>query len=226
MNCRTPTIRFANELRHDEVPQLRGAVIASLNEKLTLFHNHTGGDTLRYSYPLIQYKVLDGRAAMVCLNEGADAVGEFFASGNFGVRLGEREATLAVDRIEPRQWQIQVWDQTFRYRVRRWLPLNGDNYRQWQATESVAVRSALLERVLQGNILSMAKGLGIRLDGRVSATITRIAEPRWARVKGVHVLMLDAEFNANVTLPAPAGIGKHASLGFGIIDDTQRTEPY
>lgn len=219
MNCRTLTIRFANALRPHEVPLLRGAVIASLDDKLTLFHNHTGGDTLRYSYPLIQYKVLDGRAAIVCLNEGADAVGEFFASGNFDVRLGERATTLAVDRIEPRQRQVQVWDQAFRYRVRRWLPLNGENYRQWQADESLISRTALLERVLLGNILSMAKGLGIHLDGQVRAAVTTVGEPHWTRVKGVSVLMLDAEFAANVTLPLLAGLGKHASLGHGVVEN-------
>ncbi len=215
MNCRTLTIRFANPLRPHEVPLLRGAVINALRHKLTLFH--TGADTLRYSYPLIQYKVLNGQAAMVCLNEGADAVGEFFASGNYDVRLGERAATLVVDRIEPRQWQVQVWDQMFGYRLWRWLPLNGENYRQWQADESPAARAALLQRVLTGNILSLAKGLGIGLEAPVKAAITSMDEPRSTVAKGVRMLTVNATFTTNVSLPLQAGLGKHASLGYGVV---------
>ena len=70
MNVRVLTIKFANPLRHQQVPEFRGAVIAALDQKRLLFHNHDE-QGLRYAYPLIQYKVLDGKAAIVATGEGA-----------------------------------------------------------------------------------------------------------------------------------------------------------
>lgn len=59
---RTLTIQFDTKLHPKEVTLFRGAVIASLKEKNILFHNHEESGSQRYSYPLIQYKQLQGKA--------------------------------------------------------------------------------------------------------------------------------------------------------------------
>ena len=46
----TIIIQFENEIEAKAIPFFRGAVIASLDEKNILFHNHDE-DKLRYSYP-------------------------------------------------------------------------------------------------------------------------------------------------------------------------------
>lgn len=70
-------IQFANEITSQEIQLFRGAVIASLNEKDILFHNHTE-DGVVYRYPRIQYKRIHKKAAIVCLKEGIKSIGEFF----------------------------------------------------------------------------------------------------------------------------------------------------
>ena len=58
-NIRTLTVIFDTEIRYKEIPLFRGAVINSMGDKANLlYHNHTGDDTLRYYYPLIQYNCL------------------------------------------------------------------------------------------------------------------------------------------------------------------------
>ncbi len=210
------TIIFNNELKPYEVPLFRGAVINALNEKDVLFHNHEG-DTFRYNYPLIQYKAIGGKAAMVCVGEGTSAVGEFFASGNFDVTMGDRSETLQLLRAEPRRCNVQVWEQMFRYRLRRWLPLNSENYKKYNDTESLAERCLLLEGILKGNILSMGKGLGIDFDRPVKCSITNVAEPYLITVKDVKLMCFNIEFSCNVSLPAHIGLGKHASLNCGTV---------
>ena len=74
---KTLIIRFANPIRSKEIPFFRGAVIQSLEQKNILFHNHTENG-FRYSYPLIQYKSLGGKAAIVCVDNGTEAIGEIF----------------------------------------------------------------------------------------------------------------------------------------------------
>lgn len=210
------TIIFDNELRAHEVPLFRGAVINALNEKNILFHNHEG-DTFRYNYPLIQYKTLRGKAAMVCVGEGTQAVGEFFASGNFNVMIGERNEQLQLERTEPRRCNIQVWEQMFRYRLRRWLPLNGENYKKYVACESLAERCQLLESILCGNILSMGKGLGVDFEKQVKCSITELQDPYQVTIKGVKMMCFNIDFACNVSLPANVGLGKHASLNCGTV---------
>lgn len=210
------TIIFDNELRAHEVPLFRGAVINALNEKNILFHNHDG-DTFRYNYPLIQYKTLHGKAAMVCVGEGTQAVGEFFASGNFDVIIGDRNEKLQLLRAEPRRVNVQVWEQMFHYRLRRWLPLNSENYKRYMECDSLAERCVLLENILKGNILSMGKGLGVDFEKQVKCSITELQDPYQVTIKGVKMMCFNIDFACNVSLPANVGLGKHASLNCGTV---------
>ena len=57
-------IRFHDALRSNELEMFRGAVLSKLSGDSTLFHNHVG-ENFRYSYPLIQYKRLFGKAAII-----------------------------------------------------------------------------------------------------------------------------------------------------------------
>ena len=117
-------VLFNNELRNDEVGLFRGAVLAKLQEASSvLFHNHLGTN-FRYSYPLIQYKRQGGKASIVCLEEGTEAIGELFAAGDFCFRIGSRTVRMEIASITARQVLVQLWDTLFVYRLNRWLPLN------------------------------------------------------------------------------------------------------
>lgn len=59
-------VTFANDLPAHDLSLFRGAVISTVGQEHVLFHNHQG-DKLRYSYPLVQYKRIGGKAALVCL---------------------------------------------------------------------------------------------------------------------------------------------------------------
>ncbi len=216
MPVRVLTIRFTNDLRHHEVPQFRGAVIAALDQKRLLFHNHDE-QGLRYAYPLIQYKVLGGNAAIVATGEGIDQLTELFTSGNFDLTVGDRSMTLQVDQVQPLQYQLQVWDQMWPYRVLRWLPLNSEHYRQYQVLDSLPERIVMLQDIMRGNILAMGKGLGVHFDRQVVARLTDLDQPRLVRVKGTQVMSFNAQMRCNVNIPQYLGLGKHTSLGYGVV---------
>ncbi|MBO7610444.1 MAG: hypothetical protein J6S96_09625 [Muribaculaceae bacterium] len=210
-------ITFNNEIKPHEVPMFRGAIINALDEKLVLFHNHNDDNSLRYSYPLIQYKTIRGKATIVCIGEGTQAIGEFFASGNFNVMIGERSEQLILERVAPRRFNVQVWEQVFRYRLRRWIPLNGANYKKYLECESLADKCLLLENILKGNILSMGKGLGINFSKEVKCSITELQDPYQVTIKGIKIMCFNIDFSSNVSLPSNIGLGKHASLNHGIV---------
>ena len=213
----TLKIQFSNEIQRHEIPLFRGAVIHSVGASGSLlFHNHEG-DGLRYAYPLIQYKRIHGKAAIVCVGEGTEEIGKFFSANELVVQIGNRTVRLEIDSIKADRCLVQVWDSQFAYHLRKWLPLNQENYAKYMATESLAEKYAMLEKLLTGNILSMAKGLGIRFEKQVECMITAMDEPRLITFKGVKMMAFDAEFKTNVSLPDYVGLGKGVSLGYGTV---------
>lgn len=210
-------IQFSNEIQRHEIPLFRGAVIHAVGASGSLlFHNHEG-DGLRYAYPLIQYKRIRGKAAIVCVGEGTEEIGKFFSSNELVVQIGNRTVRLEIDSIKADRCLVQVWEDRFTYHLRKWLPLNQENYAKYMALESLAEKYAMLEKLLTANILSMAKGLGIHFEKQVECRITAMDEPRLITFKGVKMMAFDAEFKCNVSLPDYVGLGKGVSLGMGTV---------
>lgn len=211
------TVKFKNEISHREIASFRGAVIGAMNDADVLFHDHLENDKFRYAYPLIQYKRINGCAAVVCIDEGTEAIGEFFASCNFDFNIGGRNVKMEIDFIKADRILVQPWDSEFEYRIVDWLPFNQENYRKFITLESVVERAAFLENLLVGNILSFAKGIDFFFDSEVVCKITDIEEPRADFYKGVKMMSFNVNFRTNVSLPTLIGLGKGASLGRGVI---------
>ena len=211
------TISFANALSQEEIPYFRGAIIKAVGaEDSLLFHNHEG-EKVRYAYPLIQYKRIGGRAAIVCIGDGTAAVGKFFSSCNYDVQIGKRPVKLEIESVKADKTLVQVWDDMFAYRIHKWLPLNQEHYEVFQQKESLAEKYAFLESILTGNILSFGKGVGVTFDKQIVCKITDVLNQRLLTYKGVKMMAFDAEFKSNVSLPDFVGLGKGVSLGMGSV---------
>ncbi len=215
------TIVFDNDISLTEIPMFRGAIISKVPAEYTLFHNHLD-DGFRYRYPLIQYKRIGGNAAIVCIGEGTDAIGQFFANADFDLQIGNRNATFKVDKVEPSRVLIQPWEQTFKYTCRKWLPLNKENYEQYKNLDGVAERALFLQKILVGNILSMCTGLGIHIEKNIDCSVTNISETSIYKYKGVLMTGFDVEFKTNISLPDYIGLGKGVSLGYGMIKQIKK----
>ena len=182
-----------------------------------LFHNHIDDDKFRYSYPLIQYKRIGGKAAIVCIEEGVDIIGQFLTETDGIIKIGEREVSCNTRQMQPARLLIQIWEDSFKYHISRWLPLNAKNYQLYQTTEGLVERISLLENILKGNLLSMLKGLDIHLEHELIVKITNISDPYILYNKGVGMTAFNADFNCNLTIPNNVGVGKSASVGYGIV---------
>ncbi len=209
-------VQFKNQLTWQEIPFFRGAIISKVPKDLTLFHNHID-DGFRYRYPLIQYKRIGGKAAIVCLGEGTDVIGNFFANADFDLQIGSRSEHFEVEKVDAQRVLIQPWEQTFAYTCRKWLPLNQQNFEQYQHLESVAERADFLQKILVGNILSMCTGLGLHIEKNIDCKITSISEMSLYKHKGVKMSGFDIRFNTNISLPDYISLGKAVSLGFGMV---------
>ncbi len=215
---RTLTILFDTEISFKETTLFRGAVIKSLGEHPNLFfHNHLDDEKFRYSYPLIQYKRLGGKAAIVCIEDGVDIIGQFLAEVDGTLTIGDRQVTCNTGRIQPARILVQTWEEMFNYHISRWLPLNSQNYQRYKDIEGVVEKVSFLENILKANLLSMLKGLDIHLEKELILKITELSDPYLLHNKGVKMMAFNADFKCNLSIPNNIGIGKNTSIGCGII---------
>ncbi len=215
---KTLTLIYNTPITHKEIAFFRGAVIKAVGDSTNLlYHNHIGNSSFRFSYPLIQYKRINGRAAITCIEEGADIIGQFLSETSDPLMIGRRETKIEVEKVIPEKVEIQISDSPQTYSLHQWLPLNSKNYEQYRNTESFIDKINILERVLIGNILSFFKGVGIHLEEHLDVHITDIIKQNIITYKGVKMMAFDITFKANITLPSYIGIGKNASVGFGIL---------
>jgi hypothetical protein len=170
-----------------------------------------------YRYPLIQYKVTEKKASIICLQDGTDEIHHLFAHQNMNLRIGQREETYTIEDIKLNYFNIQTWEATFQYSLLNWLPLNQKNYALYKSFESEAEQIALLQRILVGNILALGKGIGWHADAQIIAHITAIKSIQLLPFKGQEVEAFTINFSSNVSLPDFVGLGKGSSVGFGVV---------
>ena len=221
------TVRFDAHIDRHELTAFRGAIIQKVGREVDQFHNHAGETGFLYRYPAIQYKRIGQSPAIVCLEEGVDAIHALFGQPAWDIHLNDRPLTLRVADLRLHQYTLQAWEHTFAYTLTDWLALNSENYARFQSLSSDDDRFDLLERILRGNILSMAKGLGWHIDREVRVRIRDSGPLRWLHFKDQLLAGFTIEFSTNVFLPDYIGLGKGVSIGFGVVkakrDKRQRT---
>lgn len=174
------------------------------------FHHHSESS---HHYPKVQYKKIGSNLMMVGLAEYADIIFE---------KLSQVDHIVTTDRKIPINnilIETKVFDVTQNpcryYFVTPWLGLNVRNYKKYLELNQKE-RTAFLEKILVGNILSMLKGLGIRIDFKI--------ELRISKLRSKTTIAHDNKFagffcnwDANISLPENCGLGKSVSKGFGVV---------
>lgn len=214
-------VAFENPIEVWEVAALRGAVVKTAGTKNILFHNHLGND-YRFSYPLIQYKRIRKKPHLVCIEDGVDEVHHFFENKQEGLMLGDRPYELKVDSIRLNRFTMQVWDKYFNYFMQDWLPFNQENYKHYKELPSEIEQMEFMEKILKGNLLSFAKGIGWKVEKEIKLRIQDIVRTNIISVKGVKREAFTLNFTTNVFLPNHIGLGRNASLGYGVVWENRK----
>jgi len=211
-------IRFDQNLFPYEVPRFRAAVIEKTRRACSLFHNHLDERQVIYRYPLIQYKVTHRKASIVCLESGAEEIHHLFQQPDIELRVGEHQRPYAVEDLRAHYHRVQLWEHTFDYSLLNWLALNQHHHARWQELDNQPAEQArLLESILTGNILAFAKGIGWFVEQPINLRITRLKHIKPLPFKKQKLLAFTLNFQCNVSLPNYIGLGKGASIGFGVV---------
>lgn len=187
------------------------------------FHGHIG-DKLIYKHPLIQYKVFGGSALVIGLKEGAyllKALPELEYLEVYYQRQSVVKQNIS-NAIASFGLTKDMVCYTF---VTPWIGLNEKNYHFYlKLKEREKDTSALLDRILIGNILSMSKSVGYTANNTVLVK-SKLVETQCVEVKkDVQLTAFEGEFETNFLIPDFWGIGGKVSLGYGTVMCKNRDE--
>ena len=197
--------------------KLRGYFGSFFREHSLLLHNHLADGSLRYRYPLVQYKVIDKVPCLVGLGEGADLLAGLFIKVR-ELKLDDQVIPVHTKNIESRQWQPEVCQDLHTYSFKTlWMALNQQNYREY-LQEDESRKQEHLKRILIGNILSFLKGMDIYLDPGQRLLAQLSVYPSKTRFKDQPMFAFSGRFTTNILLPDYIGLGKSVSRGYGVIE--------
>jgi hypothetical protein len=200
------------------VPAFRGAIIRAMGDKAhPLMHNHDG-EGLRFAYPLVQYKVLDGHPAIVAFGDVGEYLARHFEQHKeLTLELRGRERIFKLSESSCCDYSPIYNDNPKYYSMARYLPLTETNVLEYKSLMALTDKICFLEKIITGNILSFFKGIGYTATEQIEAVITSIDKQEMIVYKGVHFMAFDLHFVSNLVLPDYIGLGKSSSVGMGVV---------
>lgn len=193
--------------------KLRG-FIGSQYSEFSILHNHIDGNKFMFTYPLVQYKVIDDMFVIVGIDEGGEVLKKI--SSEITELDLDKKYQIKEKMIHEKEFDIKPSSEEKHYKfITPWLGLNQNNYQKYMNTKSWKDKKEILNRVLVGNLLSMSKGLGIVVNKKLYAK-THLEE-KIVEYKGVKMNAFTGEFKIHYDIPDYFGLGKGVSQGFGCV---------
>ncbi len=202
-----------NKINPRDIPKVRGYIAGKFPEFLEL-HNHIDNNEFRYGYPMIQYKSVEGVPTIIGFNEYAVKLIEAFYD------IKEIDFGNSIMEVHEKAYKIKncdfgIAENYYNYRfVSPWMALNQKNYQKYNSANDKE-KTEILKKILIGNLLSMSKYLGYRVEQPVNVFVKLI--PVTVNFKNNNMLAFKGEFMTNFLIPDYLGIGKSVSRGFGTV---------
>jgi len=206
-------LKIVRPLDFENSISLRGFIGRRFLENIFL-HNHNGG-SLIYSYPRVQYKIIDSKARIIGLAEGVEVIKnisyfEKIILGNEdvkveGIDLSEAQCIFGISEDQ----------QTYSF-FTPWLALNEENHKKYLKIIGWQARKEFLANILIGNIISISKSLGYTVPEPIKVSLGKMKEIKTS-LKGTPMLGFLGTFSVNFDIPDYWGIGKSVSRGFGTV---------
>lgn len=208
---------FDNVISPNQINQFRGGFINAVGKEHAIFHNHSPNGYI-YKYPLVQYKIYKKNLpSILCIEQGVDEIYHFFNKKDWTIDIQGTKHRLNVDQLNLYDAFFRVITTQKQYKIFNWLALSQHNYYEYILARSLKQKITQLEKILIGNILSMAKGLDWFIDKKITLEIDNIDKINLIKFKNNTLMAFDVTFHANVILPNNIGLGKGVSNGFGVL---------
>ena len=215
MNLKTLTLTLKSNKPVEEAAAKLSGFFATRFTGYALLHQHIDVDKLLYKYPRIQYKILEGAAIVLGIEEGAEVLKEIYDKYD-EITLGESTYTIVERGITIKEEEFGISTEILSYEfITPWIALSQQNYQRYVESKRDD-RRELLRRTLIGNILSASKGLDYVVLDDIKLAIGRLRR-RKCELKGTSFIGFLGEFMVNFLIPDYMGLGKSVSRGFGTV---------
>ena len=200
----------------DSPTTLRGFIASLFPDNPLLHHHLTNSNSPKgfvYTYPKVQYKIIDGITIVLGIEEAKEIVKTI--SNLYYLDLKGKKYIVTDRKLIERNTTFGVTENMISYKfLTPWLALDEESYKRYKRRNDVE-RKRQLESILVGNIISMAKGLEYVITDKLTATVNvhEIA----TSLKGTPMLCFLGTFSVNFEIPDYWGIGKSVSRGFGTV---------
>ena len=206
------TLKLDCSLKED-ASKLRGCIANRFKEYLILHHHIE--ESYLYTYPRVQYKIIEGTPIILGIEEGAQVLKK--------ISDEIEELELGKSRYKVESIQMNLMNAEFgpcrennHYKfITHWLALNPANYETYKEIRDWKEKKEFLNGILVGNILSMCKSLDYVVTSKLYVH-SRLDDEK-VEFKGVHVIGFTGEFRVNFRIPDFFGLGKGVSQGFGVV---------
>ena len=223
---RVLTVTFDTPIDREEIGVFRGALINKVGIEHEWFHNHNNDANsthqYHYRYPLIQYKRVRNKPMLVFLDECIEEAQKLFSQADWTLDLKGKPYDVKIEDLRVHQFNVQVWEHTFKYSIRNWLPITQKNMTEFSNITRLSERITYLERKLANHLVAFAKGIGHRWEKRIEVHILNIKYESIVHLKGNKLKAFTLDFETNLFVPNYVGLGKSVSRGFGVVT-TART---
>lgn len=208
--CKLELLNIKLNARDSE--KIRG-YLSNKYENIDLLHNHDK-EKFIYRYPSIQYKVVNNKAIIIGVNEGAKVVSEIGLKEDDFI-IGDRSITAYEKNISINNRHYGCVDDYVKYEfISPWIALNQKNISSYRISNEMD-KEEMLKKILIGNIISMSKGFGYTVKEKINCWIN--LKKKEVNIKGIKHTGFVGEFKVNFNIPDYLGIGKSVSKGFGTI---------
>ncbi|MFT6001177.1 MAG: hypothetical protein ACI81P_003646 [Neolewinella sp.] len=217
------TLNFPFKLHPALIPNFRAAIVEQIGLGHHLFHGHDNSEqgVTKYSneYPLIRFAVRKGRAQLIGIGAGADAIIRHLLPvlPDTLVIAGQPCDTIGYF-MKTSRWEPEVLPEYRTFGVHQWIALNKENYLAWKAHEhSEGARRLILDKCLTGHLRALAQTAGLDKEqrSRIVARVLRqdkVKRITWHRTK---LVGFNVVAEANFVPPFGLGLGRCHSFGFG-----------
>ena len=196
---------------------LRRAVTGAFPDRAVL-HNHLG-ESFDYRSPRVRYTVIDHRPQIISFDDGLQVLEEIYREG-LTLRVGRESYRISGAELEDEIACLGTIDDLMKYKsTTPWLALNKENHQKYLDESGEEYRQVLFGRILNGNYLSLCKGVGISIMEKL---MTRVITYRALSLshQGTRLIGFRVEYVSNMILPEGIGLGKLVSKGFGLMKKT------
>ena len=215
MNLKTLILIFNTDrpLKED-ASKLRG-YIATRFKEYPILHHHIEEAGYLYTYPRVQYKIIEGTPLILGIEEGA-AVLKKISDDVTELKLGKSSYKVESTQMTQMNAEFGPCRENNHYKfVTHWLALNPANYERYKGIRDWREKKEFLNGILVGNLLSMCKSLDYVVTSKLY--VHSRLEDEQVEYKGVPLIGFTGEFRVNFRIPEFFGLGKGVSQGFGVV---------